>query len=367
MRAADVHILNSEILTNRNPEEEKLQEFAALDVLRFVLASVVMLGHSGAIPWTQSANLAVQVFFALSGWLIGGILYSTANRELSRFYYNRSTRVWIPYFFTVLALYLISLLHEPVRSSRWIEFLAYDVTFTHNWFTLPPDPLLASQQMPLHGTGNHFWSLAVEEQFYLFAPLIITVMPFGRKILPWLGIAALAYFSRSEYSAICLGVLSAVIARNYGNWYFSNIGRVALMLTLIVAAMAMISPSAYMYAAPVLAISVVLLCASPLRRNSVTKWLGGISYPFYLNAWIGIFAMHAVEKHFALRPSWYTLPAEFLAGLAVAALSYAIIDSRVMARRNRYYKPSVGWTLGAAGYLLIVSGIVVRIVYRGLG
>jgi peptidoglycan/LPS O-acetylase OafA/YrhL len=48
------------------------------------------------IPWDTAANLAVQIFFALSGWLIGGILLRTDVQDLPRFYFNRATRIWIP-------------------------------------------------------------------------------------------------------------------------------------------------------------------------------------------------------------------------------------------------------------------------------
>jgi peptidoglycan/LPS O-acetylase OafA/YrhL len=344
-----------------NPEAEKLDEYAAVDVLRFILASAVMLAHMGVLSWLQSGNLAVQVFFALSGWLIGGILYKTDSQELCRFYYNRSTRVWIPYFFTVAALYLISLTHEPL-SPRWFRFLAFDLTFTHNWFALWPNADIAVQQMPLHGTGNHFWSLAVEEQFYLIAPLAITLFPAGRKLVIWVGIAAVAYFSRSEYASICLGVLAAVAARKYVNWYRSVPGRILLLVTIIVTAIGMIYSLSYSFFAPVFSICVVLLCATPLRRNAATRWLGGISFPFYLNAWIGTFALHSIEKHFAIPLSWYSRPLEFLAGITAAALSYELLDARVMANRNRFYNRSVGWALGTVGYLLVLSGVVYWIV-----
>src|SRR5581483_7836346 len=297
---------------SHNPEATKVEEYAAFDVLRFVLASAVMLSHIGVLRWGQTGNLAVQVFFALSGWLIGGILYRTSAVELSRFYFNRATRIWIPYFVCVAILYGVSLWHEP-RGPRWGEFLTYDLTFTHNWFALSPNAQTALQQMPLQGTGNHFWSLAVEEQFYLAAPLIITLLPFGRAILPWvlLPIAALA---------------------------------VAAALSL---------PFFYGWGAPFFAVSVVLLCARPLERNAVTRWVGGISFPFYLNAWIGIFVFHALEKH-GLAGYW---PLEYMIGIAGAAVLYHLVDVPVMAYRNGYYRPALGWAMGITGYVLVLTGL----------
>ena len=44
------------------------------DWLRLLLACVVLFGHEGPIGWRNAGNFAVQVFFALSGWLIGGQL-----------------------------------------------------------------------------------------------------------------------------------------------------------------------------------------------------------------------------------------------------------------------------------------------------
>ena len=90
--------------------------FPLFDWLRFVLASVVALGHGGVIEWEYSGYLAVQVFLALSGWLIGGILLETPREGLPRFFFNRATRIWIPYGIAVLLLYGVA--HCATRSTR---------------------------------------------------------------------------------------------------------------------------------------------------------------------------------------------------------------------------------------------------------
>lgn len=73
--------------------------FPLFDWLRIALAFVVLLSHDGLLKlWPQAGNFAVQVFFALSGWLIGGILLKLDKNELPKFYFNRAIRIWIPYF-----------------------------------------------------------------------------------------------------------------------------------------------------------------------------------------------------------------------------------------------------------------------------
>lgn len=340
-----------------NPEAAKLDDFAAFDILRFVLASAVLLGHLEVLHWAQAANLAVQVFFSLSGWLIGGILCRTQAGELGRFYFNRATRIWIPYFVTVAVLYGASLVHEAHHSPRWAEFLVYDLTFTHNWFSLRPDATLALAQMPLDGTGNHFWSLAAEEQFYLFAPLIMLFVPFGKTVWPWSVIAALSYLSGSQYAAISFGVLAAVVASRYGDWHLKSPARVFLTLALVVSiALMYVGAGAYPFGAPVFSVSAVLLCARPIRRTAISRWLGGVSFPLYLNAWVGLFAFHALQKRFGIWHGVTTL--ELLFGVAAGALMYHAIDAHVMARRNLWYRPALGWSLGVVGYSLLATGVL---------
>ena len=335
---------------------QPLPDYGLFDVLRFLLSATVVLSHVGLLGWGKSGNLAVQCFFALSGWLIGGILCGTGPTGLPRFYFNRLTRIWIPYFICVAALYLTSYLHEPVRSPRWGEFLVYDVTFTHNWFSLWGNADAALRQMPLKGTGNHFWSLAVEEQFYLVCPLLMVLLPFGKRILPWLILALAAYWSNLWYGSVTLGVLAAVIAHQYPGWQLRTEARVGLVLLLGTASSVMVTmPGAYGLEAPLFAISLVLLCSIPTTRTRLVRWLGGISFPLYLNAWIGIFAIHAIEKKLHL-PDWRLL--ELFAALVAGTACYLLIDAQVMARRSRYYRPVIGIACGAAGYALVLAGVL---------
>jgi peptidoglycan/LPS O-acetylase OafA/YrhL len=344
-----------------NKEAAKVQESALFDLLRFVLAFAVLIYHLGVLPWVNAGNLAVQIFFALSGWLIGSILCNTRSYELNRFYFNRATRIWIPYFVTVGALYVAGLLHENVLplSSRWHEFLIYDVTFTHNWFTLRPTAAIALSQMPLQGTGNHFWSIAVEEQFYLVAPVIVTLLPFGRKPAIWLVIAIVALMTRSWYASVSLGVLAATVVHAHPALHFRALTRALLVVAVLVTCAAMaVRPGDYPYLAPLLSLSVVLLCSTPLRRSGITRLIGGISFPLYLNAWIGIFAFNAVAKRLGLSDGWLYEALLTATAVGVSTMSYCFVDRIVMANRNRYFTPRLGWVLAAVAYFLVTAGTI---------
>ncbi|MFL6720590.1 MAG: acyltransferase family protein, partial [Sphingomonas sp.] len=223
-------------MTTPSEQSEKTGSFPLFDWLRFVLASSVALSHEGVLRWQFAGNFAVQVFFALSGWLIGGILLKTKFSELPRFYYNRGTRIWIPYVFAVAAIYGLSAVRDPL-TVHYFKFLFYDLTFTHNWFIPKIASVIAT--MPLKGTGTHFWSISVEEQFYLAAPLLIVLLPFGRSIIFWVLIAAFANLSQSWYGSISLGVLAAVVRLKVGDWQLTRTGYVWIVAAGVVLAFVM--------------------------------------------------------------------------------------------------------------------------------
>lgn len=114
----------------------------------------------------QSSFVGVNLFFALSGFLITGILLNTLHipHFFKTFYARRSLRIF-PLYYGVLFLLLALTIPMHFHWNGWEYFL---LTYTSNlglWNR--PDYQISSFNI------NHFWTLQVEEQFYLVWPLII--------------------------------------------------------------------------------------------------------------------------------------------------------------------------------------------------
>lgn len=110
----------------------------------------------------------VQLFFVLSGFLITGILLDTARAKnyFSSFYTRRVLRIF-PLYFSVLAAAFILLPATGIVPSTIAFDQAHQIwlwTYTSNWAHVFAE---GSKTFP------HFWSLAIEEQFYLVWPLLI--------------------------------------------------------------------------------------------------------------------------------------------------------------------------------------------------
>ncbi|HEX3903406.1 MAG TPA: acyltransferase [Polyangia bacterium] len=143
----------------------------ALDGIRGFGILFVVLFHYLLLIDRPSIGFAwvwVQMFFVQSGFLITGILLADKERRLpdylKRFYSRRALRIFPLYFGFILvctAAYL--LFRKPAGFNRFAPYL---YTYTYNFSRL-------DQTMPKKGLFLQFWSLAVEEQFYLFWPFVI--------------------------------------------------------------------------------------------------------------------------------------------------------------------------------------------------
>jgi peptidoglycan/LPS O-acetylase OafA/YrhL len=338
------------------------------DWLRLLLAGAVLLSHEGLIAgWPMAGNFAVKVFFALSGWLIGGLLLETRRAELPRFYFNRALRIWCPYFLALAFLVGASLWRDPV-TAKWSEFVFYKATFVYNLFGLPQ---LAEhgQEMPLGGTGSHFWSVNAEEQFYLLAPLLLVLAPprYGRSVIVWIALAALAWVS-GTYASIVFGVLAAVIMHKYGAFHESRWTRFAAGLIATMCAVGFALGMSYESLAPICSIAVVLLFAVHGPQHAWGRIAGGMSFPLYLNAWIAVFASHALFKRIGMAESFAQHASTILLSLIIAAALYCYLDRRILDRRRQIYTPSRARAAIAIAYSLVVIGICVGLVlaYRRL-
>ena len=163
--------------------------YPGLDGLRAVAVILVFLQHyaSGltrAFGWGWSG---VDIFFVLSGFLITGILYDSQHQphRFRDFYMRRTLRIFPLYY----AVWLLFLLLAPVAhwewNRRWALWPAYVGNYARFLFLHQPgDPYRFSRLTfgegvrhwfgsPMHLYIGHFWSLCVEEQFYLLWPFVV--------------------------------------------------------------------------------------------------------------------------------------------------------------------------------------------------
>lgn len=324
--------------------------YPGFDWLRAVLAGVVMLYHDKLLPWSHSGNLAVQVFFALSGWLIGSILLNTQSAGLPRFFFNRAVRIWAPYFLALGLVLAASLLREPV-TAHWLEFVAYKATFVYNLFgaTQLPD---AAKAMPLWGTANHFWSVNAEEQFYLLAPLLLVLAPWGRSVPLWSAIALAAWLT-DTYAAIVFGVLAAIVVRERPDLHLRHCPLILVMGVASAAAL----PFAYRLAAAPFSVCVVLLLARTGERSEFGALMGGMSYPLYLNHWIGVFVGNALLGPFGMKDSPLRVVLAVVLNVSLAIALYLLVDRQLLARRGALFTAERGLVAMLAGYGLACTGL----------
>ncbi|HEX5658138.1 MAG TPA: acyltransferase [Polyangiales bacterium] len=328
--------------------------YPAFDWMRISLALMVMLHHADLFPWGRLGHFRVQVFFALSGWLIGRILLRTSRADLPRFYFGRVIRIWIPYLLALALLIALSLLRQPI-TPRFLEFVLYKLTFVYNLFGTSQ---LASAQheMPLFGTGNHFWSICAEEQFYLFAPLLLLVLPRGLGRSPWLW---LALAGSGLFSSISLGVAASLAHARWGALHLQPRVRLGLLVTLACGVTLLcVFDGWYNQLVPLIAISIVLLLARPGAKTELGEFFGGMSYQLYLNHWIGLFVAHAVAERLGIRPIAATLLLGFPLSFTLAALLYVLVDKRALARRELWYTPARARVAMIAAYATTSVGLL---------
>lgn len=158
--------------TVRPPWRDDGRRIVGLDLLRAVAISSVVLFHyhltkSLPLPFIRFGWIGVELFFVLSGYLIGGQLFSLHLKHrflpLKTFYMRRFMRT-LPNYYVVLALHLAIPALNPFKTFKEaLVAMAQYVTFTQN-LTLA---------LPLFQIS---WSLCVEEHFYLLLPLAIVLI-----------------------------------------------------------------------------------------------------------------------------------------------------------------------------------------------
>ncbi len=158
------------LLANSFPALHGIRVLAILLVVQY--HATVGLRSSGLLRGGEAVRLSYRVFFGmdlffvLSGFLIGTIAYRSLSsdkspRALGRFYARRALRTFAPYYAVLTALVMLL----PMSAARQAGLLS-EFTFTANYSGLP----IHARTMPWA------WSLCVEEHFYVVVPLLVVLL-----------------------------------------------------------------------------------------------------------------------------------------------------------------------------------------------
>jgi peptidoglycan/LPS O-acetylase OafA/YrhL len=335
----------------------ELARLPSLDGLRAVAVLMVLWGHGGHTqgfpdgvapftPYMPDGKFGVRIFFVISGFIITHLLIreltQTRNIDLKGFYVRRCLRL-LP----ALGAYLMFVGMVDLTTSLDETLLGWatSLTFTKNFYA------------PTWISG-HLWSLAVEEQFYLFWPAIVAMFgalrrvrlalvliiaaPISRYVLHATGhpgFANVSFFSNMDFL-----MMGAVLGMANGEG--SLLRALTNRRTLVLCSAPLIALAAYaiekrsslrpldlaiMPSLEALAIGMTMICLVSLRQGAVFDvlnarpmvYLGRISYSLYL--WQQALL---VEHLYYGRdvPVILRFPINIMVALIVATISYELIE-----------------------------------------
>lgn len=305
---------------------------------------------------SRQGSFGVDLFFGISGLLICGRLIDESEKtggiSLGSFYIRRVFRIIPPAFAYLATIGLLAIAGIIAVSPReWLSSLF----FSRNYVVVPAD------------TGwytGHFWSLAVEEHFYLIWPAALVTMGSARarRMTPWIAIAVAIWravdFHRF-HSQLWPGVLAANIYERtdtrfdgllWGCWialiasvpaYRATIARrssglaIGLLLLVLIACIALNPPfkmTGESFLVPIILIGTVVNPSMLLGRvleASPIRWIGTISYSLYL--WQQLFLVEWKMPRplpFGRMQEW---PLNVVAVFVCAATSYYVLERPLVA------------------------------------
>ncbi|MBX7095659.1 MAG: acyltransferase [Flavobacteriales bacterium] len=334
--------------------------FKQIDALRAWAVLTVVFGHMPVISGDNVRYLSelahylpgVPLFFCISGFLITLIIINNRNQDwksfLKSFYARRFLRIFPIYYLTILVLFITM---EAYRS-----WCLYDIFYVSNI------------KIGLMGSFNgvisaHFWSLAVEEQFYLFWPILLIL--FRRREFVLIGLVFVTAFLIShinDYSFLMIRTLVPVCYLSLGGMiaylYFyypqvikklKNITPWLILVGLILVgfiSMDWIKISKIHFSLifiPILLIQFIYGFENKLLKtvfeNPLVIHIGKISYGIYLYHLFAIYPALQIKNMFHL--SFLDNPQmmqifKICLSILIASLSWTFFESRINKLKSHF-------------------------------
>lgn len=214
------------------PARPKSRYIPALDGLRTLAVVAVVLYHLN-LTWAQGGLLGVTIFFVLSGYLITRLLLNevakTGRIDLKSFWIRRIRRLFPAVVTVVVVTCALCTIFNHVMLTKMRPDILPSLLFFNNWWQI------AQNVSYFNALGDpspltHFWSLAIEEQFYLIWPPLLFAMvsmhvskPNTRRVVLGLSaVSALAmmalYNPAADPSRVYYGTDTRVFSLLLGAW-----------------------------------------------------------------------------------------------------------------------------------------------------
>jgi peptidoglycan/LPS O-acetylase OafA/YrhL len=341
-------------------------------------ATSPMIQHMEAIG--SGGWMGVDLFFTLSGFLITGILLDTRDTPhyLRNFYVRRALRIFPLYYGLFLLLFLLTpFLHLQWRPGH-LAYLFYAGNIAYNL-----DPTLAQIKPAIE--MMHFWSLAIEEQFYFIWPFLILLIPTRkalvrtcfalsaaglvlRCLLVHWSLGAGSEWAYAELPTHMDGLLAGALA---ASWYRelplqTILARARWILPLSAAALAGIivysgHPNFISYGMatigfPVIAIffvSILLFALQPgtlanrLGGTPILRFFGKYSYGMYIFHYVfspatsGLQPILQARLHSVVLGGFAYITLVFLGTIAISVLSFNLYERHWLRLKSKFsYSPS---------------------------
>ena len=169
------------------PQDNRLPYMPGIDALRAIAVLAVFFYHS-TVGWMPGGFLGVDVFFVISGYLITSLLLSEYRRgghiQVGKFWLRRARRLLPAVGVFIAVTMVLAAILEPSRIDELRGDALASLLYVANWhFIYSHESYFEQFQTP--SLFRHLWSLSVEEQFYLFWPLVFAagMSLLGRKRL----------------------------------------------------------------------------------------------------------------------------------------------------------------------------------------
>jgi peptidoglycan/LPS O-acetylase OafA/YrhL len=367
--------MGSQVTMEAMPAPRRLGRRPVLDGMRGIAIMLVILSHTGVLP---NGYVGVDLFFALSGFLITTLLYEERERfgkiSLRRFYERRARRLLPALALLLVVAAIVDVACYPLTGWPFGIKALLSTAFVNNW-------IAASGHASQLGALNPTWSLAQEEQFYLVWPVVLIVLLrfrvkpilvaallFEAILLlyhnaPKSGLAhecAVYYSPTARFAELLSGCLAAVIWRHRllrlplafkrrlpatvrelverrHIWRALGALVLAYLFVLLLANHTLLLGQVYTRACLLAAVLIVMLIGAPnsLLARAIScpplRYIGKISYSLYL---FHLLIRNVVYNYMPNDSVYLTAAVTIVASLMLAALSWRLIESPVL-RRGR--------------------------------